>query len=592
MSGLGATYLGAGRCRFRVWAPRARRVDLDLGGRVVPLRPGPRGYHAAEVEGVAPGARYRYRLDGGQALPDPASRHQPDGVHGPSAVVDPAAHAWSDGAWRGPDPESLILYECHVGTCTAEGTFAAIIPRLPELARLGVTALELMPVVQFPGTRNWGYDGVYPFAPQASYGGPAGLCRLVDACHAQGLAVILDVVYNHLGPEGDHLPAFGPYFTAAYHTPWGAALNFDGPDSDEVRRLFRESAVHWVRECHIDGLRLDAVQAILDRSPRPFLAELAGAVRRAAAAAGRGVLLIAESDANDPRLLRPAERGGLGLDAVWSDDFHHALHALLTGERGGYYADFGDVRRLAGAFAHGFAFTGQRSRYRRRRHGAPATGCAPRQFVVFSQNHDQIGNRAAGERLAALAGPDAARLAAAAVLLSPFTPLLFMGEERGETAPFLYFTSHGDPGLAEAVREGRRRECAAAGWAAEPPDPQAEATFARSRPAVGGSGPMGSLYAELIRLRGELGPGFAPVRQVGRDTLMLLRGRHVVALHFGRAEGASIDLPAGRWRRRLDTADRRWGGPGAPSPPEVECAGAVAMAARSCAVFERLGEGA
>lgn len=597
MTGLGASYLGDGRCRFRLWAPGAVRAEVHLlgpGERMVPMRRAPRGYHVAEADPVAPGTRYRYRLDGREELPDPASRHQPEGVHGPSAVVDPAAHAWRDGTWRGPDPGALILYECHVGTFTDEGTFAAIIPRLPDLVRLGVTALELMPVAQFPGARNWGYDGVYPLAVQDSYGGPEGLCRLVDACHGHGLAVVLDVVYNHLGPEGNYLPAFGPYFMAAYRTPWGAALNFDGPDSDEVRRLFRESAVHWVREYHVDGLRLDAVHAILDRSPRPFLAELAAAVRRAAARAGRRVVLIAESDANDPRLLRPPSQGGLGLDAVWSDDFHHALHALLTGERDGYYADFGDLRRLAAAYAHGFAFTGQRSRYRRRRHGAPPTGRAPRQFVVFAQNHDQVGNRAVGERLGSLVGPDAVRLAAAAVLLSPFTPLLFMGEEHAERAPFLYFTSHGDPALAEAVRDGRRRECAAAGWAAVPPDPQAEATFARSRPAGGSGGDRGvrRLYAELIRLRGELGSGPARVRQVGADTLLVLRAGHAVALHFGSGGVVPLDLPAGRWRRRLDTADVRWGGPGAAAPAEVASAGAcaLAMAPRSCAVYARVGE--
>ncbi|MBC7104493.1 MAG: malto-oligosyltrehalose trehalohydrolase, partial [Firmicutes bacterium] len=342
------------------------------------------------------------RLDGARELPDPASRYQPLGVHGPSQVVDTRGWGRGTGGWRCPMPDEMVVYEVHVGTFTPEGTLDAVVPRLPELADLGVTAVELMPVAQFPGRRNWGYDGVYPFAVQASYGGPEALRRLVDACHARGLAVILDVVYNHLGPEGNYLAEFGPYFTDDYRTPWGRALNFDGPHSDEVRRFFIENALYWVTTFRVDGLRLDAVHAIVDRSARPFLRELVETVRREAARAGRRVYLVAESDLNDPRVIRPPELEGLGFDAQWNDDFHHALHALLTGERTGYYRDYGGLEHLARAWRGGYAYTGQYSRYRRRRHGNTPRGCPAHGFVVFSQNHDQVGNRALGERLSVL----------------------------------------------------------------------------------------------------------------------------------------------------------------------------------------------
>jgi maltooligosyltrehalose trehalohydrolase len=356
-----------------------------------------------------------------------------------------------------------------------------VIARLPDLAQLGVTAVELMPVAAFPGARNWGYDGVHPYAPHVAYGGPDGLRRLVSAAHRAGIAVILDVVYNHLGPEGNYLAEFGPYFTERYHTPWGAAMNFDGPDSDEVRRYVIDNALYWITEYHLDGLRLDAVHAIYDFSARHLLEELATAVHRQAELLGRSVLVIAESDLNDPRLVRSIEAGGYGLDGQWNDDFHHAVHARLTDERSGYYADFGRTAAIAASLANRFVLDGRWSTFRRRRHGAPAADVPADRFVVAIQNHDQVGNRAMGERLGALLDARRRRLAAAILLCAPYVPLLFMGEEYDEPHPFQYFVSHGDRDLVKAVREGRRREFADFEWRDGVPDPQAEETFETSK---------------------------------------------------------------------------------------------------------------
>jgi maltooligosyltrehalose trehalohydrolase len=372
-----------------------------------------RGYHAAILDDVEPGSFYLYRLDGEKERPDPASRFQPGGVHAPSQVVDPE-FAWEDSCWHGVPLKDYIIYEIHIGTFSAEGTFEAVIPRLDELKNLGLTALELMPVNQFPGDRNWGYDGVHPFAVQNSYGGPDGLKTLVNACHARGLAVVLDVVYNHLGPEGNCFHDFGPYFTRRYRTPWGDAINFDGPNSDEVCRFFIENALYWVSEFHFDALRIDPVHAILDFSAYPFLQELGRAVHEAAEQLDRKIYLIAESDLNDPRLVSHPEAGGYGLDAQWNDDFHHTLHTLLTGERTGYYQDFGQIRHLVKAFRDGFVNSGGYSSYRKRRHGNSSKHIPAHRFVVFSQNHDQVGNRMHGERLSRLVSFEALKLAAGA----------------------------------------------------------------------------------------------------------------------------------------------------------------------------------
>ncbi|WP_190020391.1 malto-oligosyltrehalose trehalohydrolase [Streptomyces hiroshimensis] len=469
---------------FEVWAPRAGRVQLHASGRAQPMERDPArdGWWRCEAPG-GEGTRYGFALDGGPVRPDPRSRRQPDGPDGPSAVADPGRFPWRQ-EWAGRPLSGAVLYELHVGTFTREGTFDAAAARLPHLARLGVTHVELMPVCPFPGTHGWGYEGVSPWAVHEPYGGPGGLCRFVDAAHALGLGVVLDVVHNHLGPSGNHLPAFGPYFTDTHHTPWGAAVNLDAPGSDEVRAYLTGSALAWLRDYRLDGLRLDAVHALADTRPKHFLAELSGAVDALAARLGRPLFLIAESDLNDPATTTPREAGGLGLHAQWNDDFHHALHTLLTGESQGYYADFAadPAAALAKTLRGGFFHDGTHSSFRGRPHGRPLDPAAPaRRLLGYAQNHDQIGNRAQGDRLSARLSPGRLACAAALVLGAPFTPMLFMGEEWGARTPWQFFTDHTDPQLAEAVRTGRRREFAAHGWAAEEiPDPQDPATRDRS----------------------------------------------------------------------------------------------------------------
>jgi len=588
----GATYLSDGHCRFLVWAPFASKVEVHItvpNERMLPLEADGKGYHQATVENVMPGSLYFYRLNGKTERPDPASKFQPQSVHGPSQVMD-SNFSWQDEGWTGLPLEDHIIYELHTGTFTAEGTFNAIIPHLDMLRELGITALELMPVAQFPGNRNWGYDGVYPFAVQDSYGGPEGLKQLVAACHHQGMAVILDVVYNHLGPEGNYLADFGPYFTEHYRTPWGRALNFDGPDSDEVRRFFIENALYWIREFHIDALRLDALHAILDTSPFTFIEELARSVHDEAENLKRQVYLIGESAANDVRLIRDVPAGGYGLDAQWNDDFHHAVHVLLTGEKTGYYQDYGKFRHLVKAFAEGFAYSGQYSAYRRRRHGTSSEDIPARRFVVFTQNHDQVGNRAQGERLSGLVSFEKLKLAAALYLLSPFVPLVFMGEEYGETAPFLYFTSHSEPALIEAVRRGRREEFSAFRWQGEIPDPQDEATFkcARLNHHLRYESEHRTLlayYQALIRLRREV-PALRnldkKVMQVTDDEKAKILWLHrwqpgseaAIIYNCGEDEAAvSLPVPEGRWQKRFDSAEVVWGGDGSSTPETLQSEG-------------------
>ena len=597
---LGASLLPDIRCHFLVFAPSAETVEVRLlspGERVVLLERDDLGYHHGVVGGVKAGARYLYRLDGGKELPDPASRFQPQGVHGPSMVIDPDAFSWMGLKWRGIPLSSYILYEIHVGTYTPEGTFDAVIPRLDSLVELGITAVELMPVSQFPGTRNWGYDGVFPFAVQESYGGPEGLKRLVDACHLRSLAVVLDVVYNHLGPEGNYLSDFGPYFSDRYRAPWGSAVNFDGPFSDEVRRFFQENALYWLREFHVDALRLDAIHGIMDFSASPFLSELAGAVRDLRKEEGRMIYLIPESDLNDARIVTPRDEGGYGLDAQWSDDFHHALHTLLTEERDGYYGDFGGIGHLGRAFTDGFVYSGQYSAYRKRRHGNPSRHLPAGKFVVFAQNHDQVGNRMRGDRLARLVCFESLKLAAGVVLLSPFLPLLFMGEEYGEVAPFLYFVHHGDTDLIEAVRKGRKEEFAAFGWKGEIPDPQDEDTFRRSRPDAalresGNHARLLELHRELIRIR-KTDPVLRRTDREGMEvvpfekerSLFILRrdgsARTAAVFHFGDVPAyLPLPLPGERWEKVLDSADVRWGGLGGAAPERTDPCGGIVCALR------------
>jgi maltooligosyltrehalose trehalohydrolase len=585
---LGATYLGEGRCQFRVWAPLLQKVELRILSpreRNIPLDKEEWGYHYVIAEDVNPGDKYLYRLDGQKDRPDPASRFQPEGVHGPSEVVD-SRFSWEDDHWSGLPLHGYLMYELHVGTFTAKGTFEAVITHVDELKDLGITAVELMPVAQFPGNRNWGYDGVYPFAVQNSYGGPEGLLRLVNACHGKNLAVVLDVVYNHLGPEGNYLGDFGPYFTDRYKSLWGSAINFDGAYSDGVRRFFIENALYWVREFHVDALRIDAVHGILDFSAHPFLEELTSAVHDEAERLNRRVYLIAESALNDTRLIRSREVGGYGIDAQWNDDFHHSLHTLLTGERTGYYQDFGRLTDLAQAFREGFVYSGQYSSYHRRRHGNSSRDLSAHRFVVFSQNHDQVGNRMQGDRLSHLVFLERMKLAAGVVLLSPFIPLMFMGEEYGETAPFPYFASHSDPILIEAVRRGRQEEFAAFGWTNDPPDPQDEETFLRAKlnhhlRRKGHHRIILGLHKELLQIRKEilalthLSKEDMDVLEYEREKVLVIRrwsgtDEAVTVFQFGEASATiSIPLPEGRWTKRLDSADKQWAGPGSQVPDEI-----------------------
>jgi maltooligosyltrehalose trehalohydrolase len=579
----GARLLDDGRTRFTVWAPNVKRVSLVLGdGRDAtehPMEAHGGGVHELTLDGAGAGTDYRYRLDGRDTVPDPVSRWQPAGVHGPSRVVDPHAFPWTDAGWGGLPMADLVIYELHVGTFSEEGTFDGVIPHLARLRALGVTALEIMPVAEFPGSRNWGYDGVHPYAPQSTYGGPDGLRRLVDAAHDAGLAVILDVVYNHLGPEGNYLNAFGPYFTDKYRTPWGNALNYDDAGSDEVRRYFIDNALYWVTEFHLDGLRLDAVHAIYDFGATHVLQELATSVHAVGEQMGRKIVLIAESDMNDPKVVRPAAQAGWGMDAQWADDLHHAVHAVLSGERTGYYVDFEGISAIARALETPFVYDGRYSAHRRRRHGAPATGVSNEHFVVCVQNHDQVGNRATGDRLSTVLPFPARKLAAALYLLSPYVPMVFMGEEYGETNPFQYFVSHGDKELVDAVRKGRRREFAAFGWGEEVPDPQSEDTFLASKLEHGKRerGEHASLYAlygALLSLRTEepaLHPGDAEARvaydeEKGWISLELVpraggRGLLVLFNLTGRAvEVSAGPTHAGAWVVLLSTEDPDFGG--------------------------------
>ena len=605
----GANVAPDGTVTFSVWAPRAASMSVRLLG--------PDGAPRAELpmardEGAVFSARataaqapaetdYLYVLPGAGARPDPVSRRQPAGVHGPSRVVAPGAFRWTDAAWRGLPLGELVFYELHVGLFSPEGTFAGVAAKLPYLRDLGVTAVELMPVATFPGARNWGYDGASLYAPHEAYGGPEGLRRLVDVCHAHGLALFLDVVYNHLGPEGNYLHDFGPYFTDRYQTPWGAALNFDGADSDEVRRFFVDNALHWLTEYHVDGLRLDAIHGIFDFGARHILAELADAFHAEAGRLGRRAWLVAESDLNDPRVIRPAEVGGLGLDAQWSDDFHHAQHALLTGNRRGYFADFGRTGDLAKAIGSGFVYDGQRSRFRRRRHGASSAKEAGERFVAFNQNHDQIANACGGRRLGQLVGPALQKVAAVVLFSTPALPLLFQGEEYAEEAPFDYFTSHGDAALAEAVRQGRHQEYehlleegADPGvWA----DPQAEETFRRAKlrwDSLAGAphAEMLAFYRALLGLRRRLAPlhnGRKYLTGVAFDErarwLTITRrdpggAATFTAANLG-AEAASVTVPsgAGSWRLALATADLAL-------PGEARAGAAFSLPPASAVIYE------
>jgi maltooligosyltrehalose trehalohydrolase len=532
---------------------------------------------------VPAGTDYGFSLDGGPVLPDPRSPWQPEGTDGPSRTVDHDAFAWSDGSWRGLHLPSAVLYELHVGTFSTLGTFEGAIAHLDHLVELGVDAVELLPVAEASGERGWGYDGVDLFAPHHAYGGPDGLKTLVDACHARGLGVLLDVVYNHLGPAGNYLGQYGPYFTDRHVTNWGDAVNVDGPDSGEVRSFIVDNVLAWLRDYHVDGLRLDAVHAIADRSAVHILEEISVAVGALAAHVGRPLWVVAESDLNDPRFVTPRLAGGYGLDAAWADEFHHAIHAAVTGETTGYYEDFGSLAEVATALRRAWVYAGEYSRHRRRVHGRPPTGLDASAFVVCIQNHDQVGNRAAGERLCHLTSPGRARIAAALLLCAPFVPLLFQGEEWAASSPFQYFTDHRDPDLGGAVTEGRTHEFSSFGWAPETvPDPQDPATFARSKldwseVGAGEHASMLEWYRALIALRRRFPDITNP--DLGATEVALSAGFEVLVMRRG-AVTVTVNLGPARVPLALASDDRVV----ASYPPPDTAAGAADLAADGVAI--------
>jgi maltooligosyltrehalose trehalohydrolase len=594
---------------FRVFAPNRRRVTAVLAdGRSHVLAPEGHGYFRGRIPGAGPGDRYHLRLDGEKTLPDPVSRSQPLGVHGPSEVVDLDDFGW--GGERAPelDPDEMVVYELHAGAFTPEGTLEAVIPRLAELKALGADAVELMPVAAFPGRRNWGYDGVFPFAVHAGYGGSRGLQRLVRAAHEAGLAVLLDVVYNHLGPEGCVHQEFAPYARGAAGTPWGRSMNVDGPHGHGVRRHFVENALQWLADFRVDGLRLDAVHEIRDASATHFLEELSREVRGLSSRTGRHAVLVAESGRNDPRLVSPWNVGGYGLDAMWGFDFHHALHALLTGEHCGYYADFGSARELAMAMAMGFVLKGEYSRFRRTTWGRLpvrpdgellGSGC----FVRYAQSHDEAGNRPWGRRLSRLTDLEGLKLAAFATLLTPGPAMLFMGEEYGETKPFHYFADFDNPRLNAAVRRGRRRDMRGMGFTGRSRDPASKAALRESvldwtRRERGRGRMLLDFHATLIRARRELarmGLGAAQgcrAEALAETAIRLIRprrGRAVSAavLNFS---GETLRLEASKvlgrnFRLVLDTASRRWKGPGGDLPEAPAAGEELVLPPRSAGLY-------
>ncbi len=604
---VGAEYLGDGRCQFIVWASLAESVAVKLVSpheRIIQMDRAECGYWRVLAENVPAGATYFYRLNDSIDRPDPASQFQPEGVHKASQIISHRDFPWSDESWSGLPLEEMVIYELHVGAFTPEGTFDAIIPRLQQLSELGINAIELMPIAQFPGTRNWGYDGVHPFAVQNSYGAPDDLKRMIDACHQNGIAVLLDVVYNHLGPEGNYLAEFAPYFTGKYQTPWGWALNFDGEHSDDVRSFFLENALYWLREYHFDGFRLDAIHEIHDQRAIPFLRQLVEAVAVESDEQRRRIHLIAECNLNDPRIIRPAELGGFGLSAQWNDDFHHSLRVLLTGERSGYYSDFGRTFDLAKAISDGFVLSGNYSTHRKSSIGDSSADRPAHQFIVFGQNHDQVGNRMLGERLSQLVSFEALKLAAGAVLLAPNVPMLFMGEEYGEQSPFLYFVNHGDAGLIAAVREGRKREFADFAWQGEPPDPQAQETFLRSKLGweqrnEGRGKTLLEFYRVLIRQRRDI----AAIASFKKEdsAIMVDEAKRLIfqrrssgqneilcVMNFSQnPESYCGEWSQGGWKKLFDSADIIWEGPGMTLPEEIQAGQELTIQPASFALYLR-----
>ncbi len=556
--------------RFEVWAPLANSVAVQVAEATYPLKKTERGYWAANVEQAQAGMDYGYILDGEQpAIPDPRSQWQPNGVNGLSRIVDHDSFKWHDQAWQAPPFANAVVYELHLGTFTPEGTLDSAISKLDYLKDLGITHVEVLPLATSPGERGWGYDGVALFAPQESYGGPEAVKRFVDAAHGKGLAVINDVVYNHFGPTGNYTGKYGPYITESHKTPWGGAVNLEEEGSSEVRRFFCDNALMWLRDYHFDGLRLDAVTAYIDRSAVHLLEQLANETKALGAERGKHFFLVAESDLGDPRVVRAREAGGYGLEAQWSDDFHHALWTVLTGDLKGYYSDFGSIAQLATALEEVFVYQGQYSDYRKRHHGRPVHDIPGYRFLGYIQNHDQVGNRAVGDRLSDLVSPGKVKIAAALVLLAPFIPMIFQGEEFAASTPFQYFTDHHDAELGNAVSEGRKQEFATFGWAPEDiPDPQLKDTFLRSKLDWKETGEAGHAeildwYKKLISLRKSsraLLDGDMRASKVRFDEeaqwLVLERGQYQVICNLAK-KPATISLPiAGKVLLASDDSSR------------------------------------
>ncbi|MDG5815466.1 malto-oligosyltrehalose trehalohydrolase [Chitinispirillales bacterium ANBcel5] len=586
---IGAHYEGDGQSTFKVWAPQKSSVELHI------LEP-QEAFHKMEKDDLgywhishvsAPAdALYMFRLDGKLERPDPASRYQPRSVHGPSSVIDHSSFKWSDDNWKGITLQEMVIYELHIGTFTSEGTFDACIEKLDYLKSMGITAIEVMPVAQFPGDRNWGYDGVYPFAVQDSYGGPEGLKRLVNACHKKEMAVVLDVVYNHLGPEGAYVMDFAPYFTDQYSTPWGAAVNYDQAWSYGVRDFFVQNALSWFKDYNFDALRLDAIHGIYDFGAKHILREISEKVEQYSQLSGRKRYLIAESDLNDTRVLSPVSENGMGIDAQWNDSFHHALHTLITAESKGYYSDYGSVSHLIKALKEGFVYSWDYSNFRKRFHGSSSKNIAPERLVICTQNHDQIGNRMLGERLSMLASFEELKVGAATMLLSPNVPLLFMGEEFAAKTPFLYFISHTDEELVEAVRQGRAREFSEFLWEGDPPDPQAESTFRMSKLDWDSAlrddhKVMSEYYRALLELRRKI-PALSSLNKktmeisaIGdSDSLVMRRwnghSRAVLYLNFSNEPlEVNVSQMDVEMEKVLDSADKKWSGGGSDMPEKL-----------------------
>ncbi|HMG66525.1 MAG TPA: malto-oligosyltrehalose trehalohydrolase [Chitinophagaceae bacterium] len=572
---IGSSYLSNGKTEFKVWAPLKDHMSLHIVhpfDNKIKMEKDSSGYFLAEVE-VSPGCRYFFMPGKERDLPDPGSKSQPLGVHGPSEVIDNSFN-WEDEKWKGIPFDELIFYELHVGTFTEEGTFDSMIPKLDHLLETGINAIEIMPVAQFPGTRNWGYDGVYPYAVQNSYGGSVGLKRLVKACHQKGIAVFLDVVYNHLGPEGNYLEEFAPYFTEHYKTPWGKAINFDGTYSDEVRAYFSENAIYFFEDFHIDGLRFDAIHQVYDMGAVHFWELLHKKIARLEQKLGRSLYTIAESDFNSPRVIKPIELGGYGFTAQWLDDFHHALYTLVDQEGRQLYADFGSIEQLAKAFKDGFVLSGEYVNFRKRKFGASSAGVSGDKFVVFIDNHDQAGNRLTGNRLSTLISYEKLKLASASYLLSPYIPMLFMGEEYGDNAPFLYFISHSEKELIEMVRKGRKMEFQNYGSEAETPDPYDEGSFIQSKLQwkkikEKKHDAIHRWYKELIHLRKshKVLQNFEKKDvRVNTDGELLqlyrltsgLQNEIICLFNFSETNSFSFTFPSPGWNLVLDSNEERW----------------------------------